>query len=482
MPAILELFPFYKESTCDDAYNQITEEIQIKALEKTTHNPADPEKPTGLDKSLKSFISSTESLSSKLLECDQRNFQIEVIAILYARAFGVEFLSKHCKIYFYCKQNKPCSIGKSISMWSDTRRDSSIMASYWVEHFFSKIISNDSIKEAMNPLRSESAAKQESLYVMISCVSMILAGAKEKDPLSPVLAISKIYHEYLYYINSIVDNKHGIESDSINYETKVRDYTLASNLVLGKLKQYIKELQKTEFLNEDQFESIDLLFDQLNGEMMEVFKKDYETPISHYFNTELTQNEQEKILDYWVDHAVNMTGKWTEFFSIIGAISANQNFELTNCSLETIKAFGKIWGSGQLINGFKDFVVIDSIADDVREKRCTPQMLHLLFQASANSNNEDCDWIRLTIDKSSNLNSDLTQEEKYKFVELFKKYGTIEWIRAKCEKAITEFWQVYNNDTKLQDSLKSRDMNIKMKSMINGGLVSFFEQSRYLPR
>jgi hypothetical protein len=482
MPAILERSPFYTEENLNTDYPSLLSEIHTQALDRT-YCPKDVvETPVSARRSFKGFVESTAEKATHLPEKIRVEFQKQVIAILYFIAFKIKFEQKHCKIGFYNKENKKLSPGKSSELWSDTLRTSSSMASYWVNLFFDKIIQNDAMREAMDPLRSEIANKPESLYVMISCVGMIMAGANEQDPLSPVLAISKIYHEYLYYINSIVDNKHGVDANSSNYETKVRDYTLASNLVLGKLKQYISELMSREFLNQNQFEVIDNLFDELNGEMMGVFKADYGSSINEYFDKDLEAGEQERVLNHWIDHAVNMTGKWTEFFSIIGAVSANENFESQNVSMDTIKAFGKIWGYGQLINGFKDFVVIDSVADDIREKRCTPQILHLFFQAGNSSDKSDYNWIKSTTEQTSNANRDLTSEEKSHFVELFKKYGTIEWIRKKCEYAIADFWQVYESDTVLQDSLKSRSMDLKMRAMINGGLVSFFEQSRYLPK
>ena len=482
MPPILERNPFYTTKNVDSDYEQILTEINKEALSKTTHTKNQLEIDPNPDRSLRGILVNAESISRQLPECDRRNFEITTIALIYLRAFSVEILAKHCKIYFFLKENIKPSLGKSISMWSETRRNASTMASYWVKHFFKNITQDDQMREAMNPLRSESEAKPESIYVMISCVAMILAGANEKDPLSPVLAIAKIYHEYLYYINSIVDNKHGIEANAENYQAKVRDYTLASNLVLGKLKQYIEELHITQFLNANQYRIIMDLFDDLNSEMMTVFKKDYGSTVDEYFDKPLTTEEQEKALDYWSNHAINMTGKWTEFFAIIGAVAANENHQMTNCNPETIKAFGKIWGYGQLINGFKDFVVPDSIADDIREKRCTPQILHLLFQASNSSDTGDFEWIKSTINISSNTRTDLSPQQKNQFVELFKKYNTVEYIKQKCEVAIADFWQIYEADTLLQDSLKSRNMDLKMRAMINGGLVSFFEQSRYLPK
>jgi predicted secreted protein len=483
MPQILERKPFYSNENSDLTYQEILATLHGEAIATTTHSKKPIQSIENPEKSLRGAISSTEYIADQLPECDKRNFQITSIAMIYLRSFAVEILAKHCKIYFFCKENKEnISIGKGISMWSDTRRDASVMANYWVDYFNDKIIQDEAMREAMNPLRSESKNKPESLYVMISCVSMILAGAKEQDPLSPVLAISKIYHEYLYYINSVVDNKHGVEANSENYQTKVRDYMLASNLVLGKLKQYIDELQITQFLNPSQHRLIVDLFDELNGDMMGVFKKDYGSGVEQYFDKNLQPQEQEIALVYWTDHAVNMTGKWTEFFAIIGAVAANEGYENTNCNSETIKAFGKIWGYGQLINGFKDFVVIDSVADDIREKRCTPQILHLLFQSSTNPDNSDYDWIKSTVESTSNANTDLTPEHKTRFVQLFQKYETVEFIRQKCEKAIDSFWQVYDNDALLQNSLKERGMDFKMRAMINGGLVSFFEQSRYLPK
>ena len=52
----------------------------------------------------------------------------------------------------------------------------------------------------------------------------------------------------------------------------------------------------------------------------------------------------------------------------------------------------------------------------------------------------------------------------------------------KCEVAINDFWQIFDSDKLLQSSPKSRNMDHKMRAMINGGFVSFFEQSRYLPK
>ncbi len=482
MPEILTRKTFYGSENSEVEYRQTLIKIQNEALTKTTHYKGELSIDQNPKQSLRGAIGSTETIARQLPECDRRNFEVATIAALFAKAFSIEILSKHCKVNFFVKSNKLCSLGKSISMWSDTRRDAFIMASYWVKHFFEKIILNEQMKEAMDPLRSESENKPESIYAMISCVAMIMAGANEKDPLSPILAIAKIYHEYLYYINSIVDNKHGVEANAENYQTKVRDYTLASNLILGKLKQYIEELKITEFLNDDQYRIIMDLFDELNSEMMSVFKKDYGSQIDQYFDNSLNTIEQQQVLDYWTDHAVNMTGKWTGFFAIIGAISANEKYENTNCNSETINAFGKIWGYGQLINGFKDFVVMDSVADDIREKRCTPQILHLLFQSSNSSDKTDFEWIKSTIKVASKANSDITAEQKAHFVKLFQKYGTVEYIKQKCKAAIDNFWQIYYTDTTIQESLKRRNMDLKMRAMINGGLVSFFESSRYLPK
>jgi hypothetical protein len=416
----------------------------------------------------------------------RRAFRVKSIANLYQDFFDISISEQNQKVRFFTKLNKPLSEVKKVELWSDTRRDASNLGNYWVERFFDSICIDDldteiytktgrRYHESMNPLR-EKMQNTDSLYIMISCVAMILVGGKEEDPLSPTLAIAKIYHEYLYYLNSIVDNKHGVDSNNNNYISKVKDYTLASNLVFSHLKKYLKELNQVTLLNRDQYNYIDDLLDELNPKMMMIFFKDINSDITEYFDKQYSADEKQSILEDWCNHAVEMTASWTEFFALMGAISANTKYKDV-CSQETVTAFGKLWGYGQLINGFKDFLVPSAAADDIREKRCTPQTLHLLFNAI---DTKDIAWIKKTVLSSSLEKRDLTGVEKSQFVDLFTKYNTFGFIHAKVDFAINQFWNTYDNDQLLQKFLQENNIDLKMRNMIEGGVQSFFKESRYL--
>jgi hypothetical protein len=439
---------------------------------------------------LKRMLETTHDFVPLFLPKDfRRDFKVNITIGAYNKFFDMAIEEANQRVRFFSKSNKQLSGVKQVNLWSDTRRDSSNLANYWVERFFEKISFSEldheiesktgrKFKHSMSPLR-ESRQNTDSLYVMISCVTMIMVGAQEEDPLSPILAIAKIYHEYLYYLNSIVDNKHGIDASNENYSSKIKDYTLASNLVFGHLKKYLKELGQVSLLNHGQFSLLDDKLDDLNQNMMVIFFQDANADITRYFDTTFTPVEQDKIVEQWCEHAVEMTGCWTEFFALMGAISANPKYQKV-CGEKTIKTFGRLWGHGQLINGFKDFVVEGSVADDVREKRCTPQLLHLLFKSAKSS--EDNLWIKRTILSSSGEKRDLTTQEKKHFCELFTKYGTFGFIHSKVDRAIETFWGVYNTDTDLQGFLQQNNMHLKMKDMIQGGFTGFFKDSRYLPK
>jgi hypothetical protein len=419
----------------------------------------------------------------------RRAFKVNITINAFKEFFDISIDEQNQRLRFFGKSNKEFSGVKQVELWSDARRDSSNLANYWVERFFDKISfekldkeieskTGRKFKHSMNPLR-ESRQNLDSLHVMIACVAMILVGGKEEDPLSPILAIAKIYHEYLYYLNSIVDNKHGVHPKNQNYSSKIKDYALVSNLVFGHLKKYLKELDQVSLLNHEQFQELDDMLDDLNQKMMVIFFQDVNSDITRYFEQDYLPEEQDIIIQEWSDHAVEMTACWTEFFALMGSISANENYKLI-CGEKTIRSFGRLWGYGQLINGFKDFVVQSATADDVREKRCTPQLLHLLFKSTKNQ--EDSIWIKKTILSASSLVRDLTAEEKNKFVELFNKYNTFNFIYSKVDVAIDKFWGVYSTDTSLQGFLQQNNLHLKTRDMINGGIQGFFKDSRYLPK
>lgn len=159
----------------------------------------------------------------------------------------------------------------------------------------------------------------------------------------------------------------------------------------------------------------------------------------------------------------------------MGAVSANTEFAKT-CEERTVASFGAIWGYGQLINGFKDFTIETATADDIREKRCTPQILHALFYAEPS----DKKFIQEAILQSSQTQTDLTWEQKQRFVTIFNQLGTFDYLNTKIEKAIGDFWQIYDSDKILKNSLIDRKMTLRMKSLISGGFESWFRGSRYL--
>ena len=72
-----------------------------------------------------------------------------------------------------------------------------------------------------------------------------------------------------------------------------------------------------------------------------------------------------------------------------------------------------------------------------------PQILHLLFQASNSNDIRDFEWIKETINIASKTSTNLSPEQKNQFIELFKKYNTVEHIKQKCVAAVIDFWTVY---------------------------------------
>jgi hypothetical protein len=499
---------FYHKSVPDNIFIEEATELALDALRKAQISyKLKIEETTELKFIISKFLNfslksvSPEMRLKRLLETShdfiplflpkefRRDFKVNITINSYKKFFDISVDEQNQRLRFFSKSNKELSEVKQVNLWSDTRRDSSNLANYWVERFFDKISFSElddeiqtktgrKFKHSMSPLR-ESRQNTDSLYVMISCVAMIMVGGQEEDPLSPILAISKIYHEYLYYLNSIVDNKHGVDPSSIDYSSKIKDYTLTSNLVFGHLKKYLKELDQVSLLNHQQFELLDYKLDDLNQKMMVIFFQDVNADITRYFENTYPPIKQDEIIEQWSDHAVEMTGCWTEFFALMGAIAANPEYKKV-CGEKTIKSFGRLWGYGQLINGFKDFIVDGAIADDVREKRCTPQLIHLLLRSSKNI--QDNEWIKTTIISASSEKRDLTLDEKSKFVELFTKYDTFNFIHSKVDRAIEKFWGVYNSDTDLQGFLQQNNLHLKMKDMIQGGLTGFFKDSRYLPK
>lgn len=389
------------------------------------------------------------------------------------------------KIGFFSKQEKVLSELKSKELWSQTRRECSALAEYWVNQFFQDIWDKSAkyktykktgfkLNKAFSPLR-ESRANQESLYTTICAASIIMAGANEQQISPQILAIPKIYHEYLYYLNSIFDNKHGVNKLKANYSEKVKDYSLAANLVLTNIFIYLRELNESGVLNQKQYTQICSLIEKTNSEILLIWFNDINSDITKYFDLDLSQIEKQQELEVWINHAVEMTGVWTKLFAQIGAISTNQNYN-KKVHRKTIEIYGFTWGFGQLINGFKDFTQENAVADDIREKRCTPQILHALFY----SNPKDKKFIQNCILKSTKTNTDMTWKQKQRFVEIFHKIGTFEFIEKITSSKLEAFWKVYDNDKILNQSLVNRNINHKMKALIEGGFLSFFNDSRFL--
>jgi len=435
---------------------------------------------------MQAYLEISKEFTTLLLPNHVReSFRLVQTMELFRLAFDIELKLKNIKINIFSLQNLPLALEKQKRIWSDFRRDTSTLANYWSEKFYDSIIKEANqyntftktsldFRKTFEPLRSERKS-QDSLYVTITAVAMILAGGKEEQPLSPILAIAKIYHEYLYYLNSIFDNKHGINPASNNYEEKVKDYSLASNLVISAIYSYLRGIKDAGFLNEAQYSQIAQLLEQTNIEITMIWFNDINGDVSQYFYQEYLPEQKTEILQMWINHAVQMTAVWTRFFSLMGAIAANQNYQ-GEVTKMVIEKYGELWGYGQIINGFKDFAVHDATADDVREKRCTPQLLHALFH----SNPTEKQFIIDAINSASHQKRDLTPEEKQKFMAIFKRIGTFTILQGYIDRAILSFWSVYNSDNLLSHSLTQKNMNFTMQNLINGGLESWFKESRYL--